>query len=38
MIRGEKKWTGSLRAALLAAAVFEAIGIALAIWKSMAKG
>jgi hypothetical protein len=38
MTRDDKTWTRGLRMAILAVAVFEAIGIALTVWKSMAKG
>jgi hypothetical protein len=38
MTRDDKKWTRSLRMAILTMAVIEAVGIALAVWKSMAKG
>jgi hypothetical protein len=38
MKKDDRKWTRSLRMAILTLAVVEAVGIALAVWKSMAKG
>jgi len=39
MERDERKnWSRSLRATILAAALLEAFGIALAVWKSAMKG
>jgi hypothetical protein len=33
-----KTWTRSLRTVIIAAALLEAVGIALALWKSAVKG
>jgi hypothetical protein len=38
MSQDEKKWTSSLRTVILAFAFVEAVGIALAVWRSLAKG
>jgi hypothetical protein len=38
MTRDGKAWGRGLRMAILVAAACEALGIALAVWRSMAKG